>query len=476
MNSESAIGYNARSTLIEQCPSFASKVQETLGTNRLRFGSLPGNLARFARETCGVLGATEEILDGHTTIPVPMHLVMMHAQRESLITRIKEGERCDRALWYQALGKGPYRTRSTYPYCQTCARVDEAAVGFPYWRIEWLYPGIAACPIHCVSLTIGCGRCKESQPFNSRLRMPSTECSCGNLATPLLENGSTDLDTHIRIATIMSEAQSTGRFFADECDLGALFRQRARDLGFKKGALLDRVSLNEQFTLRYGTTLLKNLGLVVPGNAPSFVECLSEGGQQKDVLRAAFLVDFLFKSFNHFSDAVTNFTSTGEEQTPPRRLPRGQGYSEEKLSRAAARVSSFVRRNPGATRTEILMRCRYAAGYLMRHSRDTYEQIAPQSRRRVGYTVSRPSRMAKLDAVLISYVTSRKDLLRSGPAFEWRPLTARRLLLGHPVEKNFRMLEADLPKTSQLILRLTGNDDLLNRTPNGSMSRRTQQV
>lgn len=437
MESESVSGYEIRRALIGQRRSLATDVQETLGVARLRFGSLPGNLAMFEVETGGILGDVRELIDLHTPIPVQMHLTMTREQREQLLGRIIAGARSDRILRYSALGKGIYRTHWACAYCQACARADEAEAGFPYWRIQWLYAGIAACPIHRLSLTLGCGHCASSQPFNDRLRLPSIECNCGKLAKPLVEDRSPELNTHIRLATLLMSAQRTKRFFADECNLGMLFRQKARDLGYRKGPLIDRVSLMKVFIRQYGERLLENLGLIGLRNTPTFVECLSEGERPKDVLRFAFLVDFLFGEFASFSNAVTAFASTGEERKQPGSAPRGRRYSQERLAAAAESVRSYVEANPNTTRTELLKRRRYDACYLMLHSRKTYEEIVPESRRRSGYRESRPLRMSQLDAALVLHVKARTEVLKFSSEANLRPLTVRALLLGHPSERIF---------------------------------------
>jgi hypothetical protein len=252
MESESLPGYAMRRASLILDRSVAPTARDLLGVSRLPVGVLAGNIAQLTSSTAGVLGTVAELVALHTPIPALMHLMMTLQQREQLLNRIEQGSRFDRELIYPALGKGQHRTWLGGAYCQICAREDEAKFGFPYWRIEWEYAGVAACPIHRVSLTRGCGRCRGSQAFGDGLIFPSTECFCGNLAKALIPADSRDLDIHVRIATILTRAQRSKRFYSDECDLGALFRQRARDLGFTRGALLDRASLLERFQLRSG--------------------------------------------------------------------------------------------------------------------------------------------------------------------------------------------------------------------------------
>ncbi|WP_148662330.1 TniQ family protein [Paraburkholderia phytofirmans] len=451
MDSESVSGFTMRRASLLLDRSIASMARRNLGVSRLLVGLPAGNLAQLALETAGVLGSVDDIVDQHTTIPAAMHLMLPQPDRHHILARIRRGACFDRELSYAALGKGLYRTRLGGAYCQRCACDDEAKFGFPYWRIEWEYTGVGACPIHRVSLTRGCGRCRESQAFNELIRSPSAECFCGSLAKPLLPESSSELETHIRIATLLTLARRSNRYYADECYLGALFRQRARDLGFRRGARLDRASLFEQFRFRYGDKLLNDLGLKGAGGPPSFVHSLSEGAKQAGVLRVAYLIDFLWESFEQFEESVSAFALAGEETKCRLRSPRGQAYSSEKLESATARVREYVRGNPDATRSQLLAKCSYAACYLMLHDRKTYEAVAPPSRRRTGYAAGRSSRMAQLDDVLAEYVQMRCETLRSGPEQEWRRLSVRTLLLGHPAERTFYTLKSDLPKTSALI-------------------------
>ncbi|MBB5460249.1 hypothetical protein [Paraburkholderia sp. Cpub6] len=247
------------------------------------------------------------------------------------------------------------------------------------------------------------------------------------------------------------QAQKSKRFYADECDLGAMFRQRARDLGFTRGPLLDRVSMFEHFRDRYGDELLKSLGFIESGRKPTFVHELSAARKQTGLLRVAYLIDFFYEHFNEFEASVTAFASSGAEPKLCGRPPRGRTFSGQKLALATGRVKDYLRENPETTRTELLAKCRHAACYLMLHDRETYEAVMPPTRRRIGYGASRAQRMAQLDDALLKHIQMRRELLRSGPMHEWRRLSVWTLLMGHPSARSFYSLKQDLPKSSAAI-------------------------
>ncbi|SFU26419.1 TniQ protein [Paraburkholderia aspalathi] len=411
------------------------------------------NLERLAAATCGALGDVYEIVERRTPIAAGMRLLMAEPERDRLFMTLSgDTSRC-RSLDYHGSRSGYLRTNLDGAYCQLCAQSDIKELGYTYWNVEHAFRGVYACARHSCSLTLGCGVCQQSQPFRRALRFPALECSCGRLATPILENGSTTLSGHIRIAKILVQClRQDTPYFSDVCDIRSVFEARAREHGFVARGRIDRIGLCHELSDRYGVEFLIGLGLIAPSGLPSIVGRLRLKHKPLSAPRCALLIDFLFGSLDDFSDAVLQSSPRDDAVRNVPKTSRTEIQPDnKKTGQCVNKILSFRGERPSATRTEILRRLGHTAEYLMRNEPQIYEEIMPASRRTVGAREKRPARMRELDNALSEHVRTRKSALRMGPSREWRRLSVRSLLLGHPAERSFYANRDALPLTSSLI-------------------------
>ena len=463
---EDAVRYFDRCAYLSRV-NFPSEHNSVANVARRSYGSLVPGLAQLASECRGALGDAREILFAHTHMLADMKLLMSSVERDRFIEEVCNGKSRCRVMRYRGLGTGFLRSQNGRAYCQKCAEEDINTYHFSYWHVEHTFPAIQACSKHLCSLTYGCLKCALSQPMSRAVRLPRQDCYCGRAAVPILEDGSKLLSGHVRVARILADTLSIRTpFLNDRCDIPLLLRCKARDLGFARGIGLDRDALRIALCERFGEEFFLRLGLLDPSRSPIFIERLSSLDRQPEVLCFAVLVDFLFGGLVQLLSAGQTFDQTRDSCRMVRKEePRGMKYSMTRLRLAEEKLAAFLESRPFASRTEVLAHHRYSAEYLKRHDRAKYDKVMPVSRRNVGYRESRLTRMIRLDDVLVEHVSRRHRLLRSEPRQNWRRLTERSLLLGHPVVGRFYSLRAELPKTLKLIGSLLDTDQYQGEEP-----------
>jgi hypothetical protein len=209
LKDESIAGGLMRLSLLRCDSSLNLTARYFMGVDRFRTSLMPGNFAMLCQTTEGFWGSVRELVENHNPLAASMHLTMTAADRAQLIVSLEHGATYLREFSYGVLGKFSERVGSRY--CCECAREQTKEFRFTYWKVDWEYPGVFACPVHNVSLTSGCGRCELSQPSCKVIRFPSERCFCGNDPVPLVKGP--ELETHCRIARILMLAKNSGRYF-----------------------------------------------------------------------------------------------------------------------------------------------------------------------------------------------------------------------------------------------------------------------
>lgn len=377
----------------------------------------PKGLDAMLQSLPGPFCNVEQLARATTVLPL-MDWVFSRAQVESLVNRLATGKSI--APFIQEMG----HARAFPRHCPACAKEDEAAYGFPYWRRLHQIGLVAVCPEHSVPLLAGCGSCamKDLGPASSRL--PSQICACGRPQRPVIAG-----EDEAHLGFLLRLSKLADAMLTTKCP---------EELGDKSGHAVAHAFVARGYVARGAPSAarlrdeLSNAGELAVLKKLGMRECVSDTflrmtkglGSTSLGVRLT-VIDRLFGSFDNYMSAcktTTPFT------LPSRKL---QPISSDELEDSRAKVQDYITVHPKAMRIEVAKAVGRHLDVLRLHDRKWLDENVPKATKtRNPISISRARRIAALDAEIAEHIEARATELRA-LASQPRRLCDASLLVGY---------------------------------------------
>ncbi|WP_316347334.1 TnsD family Tn7-like transposition protein [Desulfuromonas acetoxidans] len=255
----------------------------------------------------------QEIVQRHTTLS---YFTYFDNQKEQSCLRNELTTANSTSSMIKKLGLSSYKcgAKPASPrYCPSCAKEEILLLGFPYFHREHQLPGVFICWKHKTPLAVGCRHCG---PYSLRdFPIMPGKCSCeGN--SPLMIKFDTDVGTES--FAWLAEQSDAMLNSSSECNgkIRETLRRLAIEKGLSRSSLLDYAQLAREIDSRFGTPVLRKLGVPsFKGEQPAawvrrLLYAQLDGKRRSPSLLFLLVIGALFDSLDEFEKRAEAETST----------------------------------------------------------------------------------------------------------------------------------------------------------------------